>query len=95
LNRARVICGNRAAPPPPPFCPRRRLHFFCLGAPPPPPIISRRAADLRSEVYFLPLIVVRQSSAVMLATANYFCNFLADVFLFTRKMRKADMIDNF
>jgi len=45
---------------------------------------------------FLHLIIVRQSLAVMLATANYFyfCSLLADIYLFTLEMRKADMIDS-
>jgi len=30
----------------------------------------------------------------MLATANYFCHLLADVYLFTPKMCQADMIDS-
>ena len=37
---------------------------------------------------------MNQYLAIMLATANYFCNFLADIYLFTPKMRKADIIDS-
>ena len=36
---------------------------------------------------------MRQSLADMLAAASYFRNLLADISLFTREMRKADMID--
>jgi len=78
-----VVCAGRATPPT--FCPRRRRRMFCLGAPPPPPppilVGAPPICGLR-EVYFLPLTVVRQSLALMLATANYFCNLLADICLF-------------
>jgi len=42
--------------------------------------------------FILPLIVVRQSLAVTLATASYFGNLLADIYLFTPKMGKVDMM---
>jgi len=59
---------------------------------PPPPIIGRCTADLRPEGYSLPSTVVDQSLAVMLATANYLRDLLVSIYLFTPKMRKADMI---